>query len=262
MNILLRQILKVGLENAANQSIHQHPQVVCFAHDAISRKIMIDGIFEKKELTALKAFLLSNTDSRKICLDIGGNIGNHALYFSDLFEQVITFEPNRTTFQLLALNAKLASNITPVNIGIGDQEITLPAKVDSLNIGGARVSEEDDANIEFSLVALDDYLIENPVLSIDFIKMDVEGYELKALKGAAETLKKHQPILALELHVKKNAAEAKQILELLIDQGYEYAYLLRPRLFSKIKAAFVKVPLREFVTYSPKNHKMVVFTVN
>lgn len=48
MNILLRQILKAGLEHAAKQSIHQYPQVVCFAHDAISRKIMIDGIFEKK----------------------------------------------------------------------------------------------------------------------------------------------------------------------------------------------------------------------
>jgi hypothetical protein len=69
----------VGLKNAANQSVHEHPRVVCFAHDAISGKIMIDEIFEKKELTALKVLLLSNTDSPKICLDIGGNINNHSL---------------------------------------------------------------------------------------------------------------------------------------------------------------------------------------
>jgi hypothetical protein len=66
--------------------------------------------------------------------------------------------------------------------------------------------------------------------------MDVKGYKLKALKDAAETLQKHRPILALDLHVKKNVTGAKHILELLIDHGYEYAHLLRPSLLSKIKS--------------------------
>ena len=85
MNILLRQILKFGLERSARQSIHKYPQVVCFAHDGISRKIMIDGLFEKPELLALKDFLLAEPYPRETCLDIGGNIGNHALFFADLF---------------------------------------------------------------------------------------------------------------------------------------------------------------------------------
>ena len=43
---------------------------------------------------------------------------------------------------------------------------------------------------------------------------------------------------------------------------YEYAHLLKPMLLSKIKSVFVRVTLRELATYSPKNHKIVVFTVN
>ncbi len=260
MNILLRQILKAGLEHAAKQRIHQYPQVVCFAHDAISRKIMIDGIFEKKELMALKAFLLSQPNSRDTCLDIGGNIGNHALYFANLFDQVISFEPNPATFQVLALNAKLVENISAVNVGIGDQTITLPATVDNLNIGGARVSAGEVSNIEFSLVALDEYLLSKAPASISFIKMDVEGYELKALQGATQTLQRHQPMLALELHVKKNPSEVGKILAFLTGQGYAYAHLFKPRLMSKRKPEFVKIPLSELENYSAKNHKMVVFT--
>ena len=101
MNIILRQILKFGLERAAKKSVYKHPQVVCFAHDSISRKIMIDGLFEKKELFALKSFLLSEPYGRETCLDIGGNIGNHALFFADLFDQVVSFEPNPKIFNAL-----------------------------------------------------------------------------------------------------------------------------------------------------------------
>ena len=81
MNIVMRQILKFGLEKAAQRNVKDYPQVACFSHDIISRKIMIDGIFERNELIALKSFLMSEPNPREICLDIGGNIGNHAVFF-------------------------------------------------------------------------------------------------------------------------------------------------------------------------------------
>ena len=86
----MRQMLKFGLEKAAERNVKDYPQVACFSQDIISRKIMIDGIFERNELIALKSFLVSEPNPREICLDIGGNIGNHAVFFSGLFEQVIS----------------------------------------------------------------------------------------------------------------------------------------------------------------------------
>ena len=85
MKLVMRQMLKVGLEKAAERIVKDYPQVACFSQDIISRKIMIDGIFERNELIALKSFLVSEPTPREICLDIGGNIGNHAVFFSGLF---------------------------------------------------------------------------------------------------------------------------------------------------------------------------------
>ena len=67
-------------------------------------------------------------------------------------------------------------------------------------------------------------------------------------------------MLALELHVKKNPSEVDKILAFLTGQGYAYAHLFKPRLMSKRKPEFVKIPLSELENYSAKNHKMVVFT--
>ena len=260
MNIVMRQILKFGLEKAAERNVKDYPQVACFSHDIISRKIMIDGIFERNELIALKSFLMSEPNPREICLDIGGNIGNHAVFFSGLFEQVISFEPNHKIFQLLALNAGLADNITAVNLGLSDQTDTLPARVNHLNLGGAQITDAAEANTEFSVMALDEYLQNKAPRPISFIKMDVEGYELKALRGATETLQKHQPMLVLEFHVKKDKTKTDAILSFLAAQGYGYAHIFKPKFFSRAKPKFVKVPLAGLENYPTKNHKMVVFT--
>ena len=260
MNTVMRQILKFGLEKAAERNLKDYPQVACFSQDIISRKIMIDGMFERNELIALKSFLVSEPNPREICLDIGGNIGNHAVFFSGLFEQVISFEPNHKTYQLLALNAGLADNITAVNLGLSDQTDTLPARAKHLNLGGAQITDAAKANTEFSVMALDEYLQNKAPRPINLIKMNVEGYELKALQGATETLQKHQPILVLEFHVKKDKTKTDGILSFLAAQGYGYAHIFKPKFFSRAKPKFVKVPLSGLENYPTKNHKMVVFT--
>jgi FkbM family methyltransferase len=259
MNIVMRQLLKYGLERAAQRNAKDYPQVACFSQDVISRKIMIDGIFERNELIALKSFLMSEPNPREICLDIG-NIGNHAVFFASLFEQVISFEPNHKTFQLLAINSQIANNITAVNLGISDQTGTLPAKVNYLNLGGAQITDAAQANTEFSVMALDEYLQNKAPRPISCIKMDIEGYELKALQGATETLQKHQPMLVLEFHVKKDKTKTDAILSFLAAQGYGYAHIFKPNFFSRAKPKFVKVPLSGLENYPTKNHKMVVFT--
>jgi len=262
MNIMTRSLLKVFLERASKKNIKQYPQMVCFAHDAISRKIFIDGFFEKRELDVLKNFLKQKLRDFETCLDIGANIGNHSLFFSNIFTQVVSFEPNDSTFKVLAINSNLANNIRAVNVGLGSKNATLDAFVDPLNIGGAAVSDSSEANIQFKIVALDEYLKENPTSSISFIKMDVEGYELEALKGASETLEKYQPILALELHVKKERLQSESILGFLQEKDYKYAHVFKPNFFINSKSMFVRVLLSEFNELPSKNHKMVLFTVD
>jgi len=138
---------------------------------------------------------------------------------------------------------------------------TLKAFVNPLNIGGAAINDSSESNIEFKIVALDEYLKENPSPSISFIKIDVEGHELKALQGASDTLKIHHPILALELHVKKERTQSEDILEFLEQRGYEYAHIFKSNFFKRSKSKFIKIPINEFNRLPKKNHKMVLFTL-
>ena len=48
--------------------------------------------------------------------------------------------------------------------------------------------------------AIDDFVKENEIESVGFIKMDIEGAELSALSGAIETIRKHKPKLAIALY--------------------------------------------------------------
>ncbi|MAJ80292.1 MAG: hypothetical protein CMK30_03025 [Porticoccaceae bacterium] len=234
--------------------------MICFAHDAISRKIFIDGLFEKRELYSLKEFLDLKLKQMNTCFDLGANIGNHSLFFAQLFSKVVSFEPNPRTFKILALNTESSTNIEVVNAGLSDEAGTLRAFEHPLNVGATRIVENSKANIDFSVVTLDQYIIENPCESINFIKIDVEGHERSALRGASQTLKDHRPILALELHAKKDFQEAVRIMEFLQQLGYNYAYYLTINYLSPDISHFKKIPIDNFYKLPRKNHKMVLFT--
>ena len=53
---------------------------------------------------------------------------------------------------------------------------------------------------EIKLTTLDTYVKSNGIKEIDFIKMDIEGAEIEALKGGKQTLSEHLPTLHLEVN--------------------------------------------------------------
>ena len=123
----------------------------CFAHDTISRKIMLDGVFEKNELLALKKFLSDENITCDTCLDIGANIGNHSLFFADLFSKVISFEPNERPFKLLKFNSSLVENIQAFNLGLSTKNMELPVKLRPLNSGSAKICDNESPDTFFQL---------------------------------------------------------------------------------------------------------------
>ncbi|HBH62180.1 MAG TPA: FkbM family methyltransferase, partial [Nitrospiraceae bacterium] len=67
---------------------------------------------------------------------------------------------------------------------------------------GSRVSTEqsDQNNILTKTLCIDDFSQRNNLPKVDFIKMDIEGAELHALKGAINTIKKYRPKLAISIY--------------------------------------------------------------
>jgi FkbM family methyltransferase len=197
-------------------------QLVVFAFEYIGHEINLEGVYELKELDALCDWL-------KLCdpeifngtaIDIGANIGNHSLYFSDFFNRVYSFEPNPRTYKVLLLNSDLAQNVTCFNVGLSDADSTASITFDASNMGGAQIGTEAPVagarSVELRTL---DAMID-PSERVKLIKIDVEGHEYQALVGAERTIRKNQPIILFEQHLKEFRNGKSPTVELLKSFGY------------------------------------------
>nr|MBA3816106.1 FkbM family methyltransferase [Parachlamydiaceae bacterium] len=164
-------------------------------------------------------------------LDLGGHIGTHALSLSRIVGNkgaVHVFEPQAKLFTELTVNVALnnCENVHPHRVALGEYEkiahIFHPC---STNEGMAMIGENGEA---ISMKKLDDFNIQN----VSFIKIDIEGYEIEALKGGIKTILKNKPVMIVE--VLPNA-ECEQRLDFIRNLGYElspledYNYLCIPK---------------------------------
>ena len=217
----------------AEQHIRQHPQMAVFAFDGISSDICIYGQYEKDELEFLATAIFPTLKEKLVCLDVGANIGNHSLSFAKSFDRVLAFEPHPKTFKLLEYNAKLTNNIEAVNKGLSNsnriEKVRVPTY--STNIGGTTLTvqsghKDGTTEFNFELQCLDDFVQQNKIDAISFIKIDVEGHEVECLKGATKTLGQFRPPIAMEIlgrDIVNGNAESITILKQL---GYSYFYEL------------------------------------
>ena len=162
------------------------PQIAVLAFDHIGRNINAYGRYEADQLEALTEYLHTKNTSifSGAVLDIGANIGNHTVYFSSMFSRIYAFEPNPDAFQLLQFNARTftKNNVVCYNVGLSDQPDVLRLAIDPNNIGSSSFLDNTSENYrECTLSTIDRIVNINETVSL--IKVDVEGYELKALKG-------------------------------------------------------------------------------
>jgi len=162
----------------------------------------------------------------------GANIGAHTVELSRLVGpqgMVLAFEPQRIVFQTLCANLALAScaNVHAFQCGVGAApgEIIVPflppdqpANFGGLSLLGAAVGEKTPLRTidEFDLTAC------------HLIKLDVEGMEVEALKGAAATVRAHRPLMYVE---NDRRERARELVALLLSWDYRL-YWHTPPLFS------------------------------
>jgi len=140
-----------------------------------------------------------------VILDIGANIGFHTLYFAELTGtngKVIAFEPIPHNFAALENNISLNNfpQIVMINKALGNtnSQMNIHINEQAQNPGAFNLFEDGVKNTIIECTKGDDYLQENNIKKVDFIKIDVEGFELEVLKGLAETIKLFNPIIIFE----------------------------------------------------------------
>ena len=173
-----------------------------------------------------------------IFYDIGGNIGEFALFSAHLVGaegKVYTFEPMNEIYEVLKENIALnhyENRVIPFHVALSDKngEADLFAATEANDLGSLEdglhtLYARDDRSVllhKIKLEKLDDIKDLSPP---DFIKIDVEGAELAALKGAYQTLRKYHPKILMEFSsVNCEAAGYKQqdLLDLLQPLGYKF----------------------------------------
>lgn len=192
-----------------------------FANDSIGNAINIFGAYEREELATLFEFLApyATEFAEGVALDIGANIGNHALAFAPFFRTVHAFEPHPETYQLLAFNASFKSNIIVHNFGLGDEAGKFRLAEPMLNIGESFI--DPSGGIEIELKRLDDLEIEN----VRFLKIDVEGFESRLIAGGLNFLRCHKPIIAFEQLARDFDGDGTPAIRALKDLGYHFCWL-------------------------------------
>lgn len=140
----------------------------------------------------------------RTCLDIGANIGLASLVMAELIPSgtILSFEPNPATFDYLQTNIGSHNGwaqVSPQPFAVGSKSGTIMFSSDETMTHAAHISV-DGTGAEVEQVALDDFLAGVTVGNIDFIKIDVEGFELSVLQGAKNTLMQNRPSILMEFN--------------------------------------------------------------
>jgi len=194
----------------------------------VGRSLKLYGEYSLEEAALFKNLLKPGA----IALDIGAHIGPHTLALADTVGPegaVLAFEPQRVLFQMLCANLALnnRTNVYPYHAAVGAREdtivvpqldYTIENNFAGMALGAYRQGEK------VRLLAIDGLDLQR----CDFMKVDVEGMELEALKGACETIDRFRPALYVE-----NDREEKSAALIAFIRSLDYdLYWHRPPLFN------------------------------
>jgi len=157
-------------------------------------------------------------DSKRVVIQAGGNAGMYPAMYGDLFETVYTFEPDPLNFYCLTKNVK--DNVVKFQGCVGNNRnlvdiSLLPAVGHSPNSGAFQVA----GSGSIPTFIIDDFNFKN----VDLIHLDIEGFELFALKGAVKTIQQWHPTIALELNglAERYDHSDHDVVQFLKEHGYE-----------------------------------------
>jgi FkbM family methyltransferase len=178
----------------------------------IGRAMDIYGEWCESELACLGQMLKSGD----VIIDVGANIGTHTVFFSKKVNpggMIFAFEPQRITFEFLCANLVLngLTNVIPMQAGAGEVggQLTVPLADPNImqNFGAVSIEGKSSGDL-VNVIPLDALELKR----CNLIKIDVEGMELKVLKGAEKTIRDCRPFLFVENNSKEGSPETVQML--------------------------------------------------
>ena len=162
--------------------------------------------------------LLDVLKSGSVFIDVGAHIGRYSFLIAKLIGRdglVIAVEPDPSAFKALLTGIKLNTlgNVLALNIALGDSE-GKAILCQKLVTATSSITEFEKCQrlVEVPLKMLDSVIEELGLGRVDAIKIDVEGAEIRVLKGAVNTIRRFKPFIVIEVR-NRNINGFKQIME-------------------------------------------------
>ena len=128
-----------------------------------------------------------------VALDIGANVGLWSRSLCKHFTTVIAFEPVAMFRECLIRNV-VADNLHVKDFALGDKRTTATMIITEGNTGHTHINPSSIGQGDIQVYRLDDLDLD----TVDYIKIDCEGYEYRILQGAEETIRRCRPVVVVE----------------------------------------------------------------
>ncbi len=185
------------------------------------------------ELVWIKEFLPKNA----VILDIGANVGTFLYQLEEKLnhEKIYAFEPNKKLYRRLK---RIFPEMRVFPLALSDENTTAEFKVPiingrtvasrgTLNTSYREKGEEKSYTENVKVIKLDEWAAIENFTRLDFIKIDVEGNEMKTLSGAREVIGKFLPVLMVEMEQRHHETPIWQEIAEVESWGYEAKFLDR-----------------------------------
>lgn len=185
------------------------------------------------ELVWIKDYLQNDA----VIFDIGANVGTFLYQFENKMkhQNIFAFEPNKK------LNTRLKRLFPKMNVSsvaLSDENTTAEFKVPiikgkmvasrgTLNTSYKEKDEENSYTETVEVAKLDDWAKSKNIQKIDFIKIDVEGNEMKTLFGGKNTIQQFKPTLMVEMEQRHHETPIWSEISEVESWGFDAKYLNR-----------------------------------
>ena len=218
-----------SLFTADEAECHPLPSVTVYVRpDKWIERLMWAGAYERELVHLFKKVLHPGMT----VLDLGANIGYFSVLAAGLVGksgQVHAFEPAPTCFAQLKKNLAAFSWAHAYSSAVGDERGTATFHFSDRGneTGWGSLLSADNAftrQTTVPVITLDDWTREQDIHRVDFVKMDIEGGEFRALEGATELLSRYRPVVVAELNsvcLARDDRRPDDVVALLRAAGYD-----------------------------------------